>query len=113
MKPKNPFRPGSGIFPPYFAGRKKEEDIFKKKLDSAINSNFIQHVAIIGGWGIGKTSLLLKFKEIAKDSNCQILPIQLYSMTEPRNFVELFAGKEVADIVIGKVNHPISCEEDL
>jgi len=88
----NPFKPGSGIFPPYFAGRQREIEIFKKKLDSAIQNNFVQHMAILSGWGSGKTSLLIKFKEIAKEQNCSILPIQLYSIVEPRDFVELFVN---------------------
>lgn len=73
----NPFRPGSGIFPPYFAGREREIGIFKHKLSSGIKSDFVQHMAIVSGWGSGKTSLLLKFKEISKEVNCPVLPIQL------------------------------------
>lgn len=32
----NPFTPGSGLYPPYFAGRKREEDIFKKNIKQVI-----------------------------------------------------------------------------
>lgn len=61
----NPFRPGSGIFPPYFAGRKREIDIFKDKLERTI-SGTPMHMSIIGDWASGKTSLLIKFREIAE-----------------------------------------------
>ncbi len=89
---ENPFRPGSGVLPPYFAGRNQEIDVFKKKMSNGINGGFIQHMAILSSWGSGKTSLLLKFKEIAKDMKCPVLPIQLYSIPEARNFVELFVN---------------------
>ena len=61
----NPFRPGSGLFPPYFAGREKEIGVFKRKLRSTYNGTPM-HMAVIGGWGIGKTSLLTKFERMAE-----------------------------------------------
>ncbi|PKP58105.1 MAG: hypothetical protein CVT89_03380 [Candidatus Altiarchaeales archaeon HGW-Altiarchaeales-2] len=92
MTNTNPFRPGSGISPPYFAGRNREIDIFRKKLDKSMNDDFIQHMAIVSGWGSGKTSLLLKFKEIARGINCPVLPVQLYSVMDTKDFVELFVN---------------------
>lgn len=92
MQIENPYRPGSGISPPYFAGRDREVTLFKKKLNSGMNADFIQNMAIVGGWGSGKTSLLLQFKEIAKAVNCPVLPVQLYSVTDTKDFVELFVN---------------------
>lgn len=53
----NPFKPGSGLFPPHLAGREEEISAFKSKLNSCIHG-VPMHMAIIGDWGVGKTSLL-------------------------------------------------------
>ena len=68
----NPFKPGSGLFPPYFAGRNDEIDTFEQKLTSTL-SGASMHLAVIGGWGIGKTSLLTQIEQISKEENCLIV----------------------------------------
>jgi len=68
----NPFRPGSGLFPPYFVGRKEELRVFKRKFQSTYNGTPM-HMAVIGDWGIGKTSLLTKFERSAK--NCFVTSV--------------------------------------
>ena len=75
----NPFRPGSGIFPPYFAGREREINIFKDKLEQTI-SGTPMHMSIIGDWASGKTSLLIKFREIAEKEGL-FCPISLAPQT--------------------------------
>lgn len=58
----NPFRPGSGIIPPYLAGREKETLWFENSLDSALT--LPQNLVLSGIRGTGKTVLLRKFEEI-------------------------------------------------
>ena len=55
----NPFKPGSCLYPPYFAGRTREIEIFQKKLTQTVEGTPM-HMAIIGDWATGKTSLLKK-----------------------------------------------------
>ncbi len=63
----NPFVPQHPAQPQFFAGRKSEIDDFRKaafnsaKLDPPAPINY----AILGTWGMGKTSLLYEFKQIA------------------------------------------------
>lgn len=63
----NPFVPQHPAQPQFFAGRKSEIDEFRKaafnssKLDPPAPLNY----AILGTWGMGKTSLLYEFKQIA------------------------------------------------
>jgi len=63
----NPFSPQYPASPEYFADRKEAIAYFTKtatssaKLRPPAPTNFI----ILGEWGVGKTSLLYKFKEIA------------------------------------------------
>jgi hypothetical protein len=63
----NPFVPQHPAQPQFFAGRKPEIDNFRK---AAFNSAKISpptpiNYAILGSWGMGKTSLLYEFKQIA------------------------------------------------
>ncbi|MGD0319659.1 MAG: hypothetical protein ABSB56_08185 [Nitrososphaerales archaeon] len=63
----NPFSPQQPAQPDYFAGRKAEVDYFRK---TAINSAKLRHpaplnYAILGSWGLGKTSLIYEFRDIA------------------------------------------------
>ena len=63
----NPFVPQHPAQSQYFAGRKAELEQFRKaafnsaKLDPPTPTNF----ALLGSWGMGKTSLLYEFKQVA------------------------------------------------
>jgi len=67
MKPStqnfdNPFKPGAGHMPPYLAGRKEEEEEFRKLLKQ---KTILQNLILTGLRGVGKTVLLETFKPIA------------------------------------------------
>ncbi len=62
----NPFRPGQPIDPKYFGGRKKELDIFEECLNYSSTGN-LHHLAVMGERGIGKSSLLRKYDDLATD----------------------------------------------
>lgn len=64
----NPFRPGSGLFPPYLAGRVQQISTFRLKIDSCAQG-VPMHMALIGDWGIGKTSLLNAMEKEATTKN--------------------------------------------
>jgi hypothetical protein len=63
----NPFSPQYPAVPKYFANRREQLDYFRKTIVSSAKirppapSNFI----ILGDWGMGKTSLLYKMREVA------------------------------------------------
>jgi len=54
---KNPFNPGSGVPPPYLAGRENHLKAFQKILES-ISDGHIENVILYGLRGTGKTVLL-------------------------------------------------------
>ena len=70
----NPFKPGSGLYPPYFAGRKREINIFIDRLKQTIHGTPM-HMSVIGDWASGKTVLLKKLKETSESENCFVCRI--------------------------------------
>lgn len=76
----NPFTPKSGIEPKVFIGREDEIEIFERKLDEAITLKRYDHFLILGEWGMGKTSLLREFKNIAQSNKilCSYIPIRSF-----------------------------------
>ena len=72
----NPFRPGLPVDPRNFVGREKEIGTFKHGLELTENIN-PQNMAIIGERGIGKTSILRKFKDIANQKECLLAKVDL------------------------------------
>jgi len=88
MSIPNPFRYGTGIFPTYFAGRDREKRLFESRITLAIESNNIQHMAIYGDWGIGKTSLIKYLSDFAKERGCIPIRVTFYKKTWlPTEFV--------------------------
>ena len=80
----NPFSPQHPAQPEYFAGRKSETYYFR---DTALNSAKLNppaplNYAILGTWGLGKTSLLYELEQIAlnelrKDAKCACIHYSL------------------------------------
>ena len=90
----NPFKPGSGLYPPYFAGRKREIRIFKDKLAQTI-SGTPMHMSVIGDWASGKTSLLIRFREIAEKEGffCSV------SLAPQTGSTTVFVGTLISNIL--------------
>ncbi len=61
----NPFTPQSGWEPREFGGRSDEIALFEERLKSA-KLDKIDHIILLGEWGIGKTSLLKYFKKLSQ-----------------------------------------------
>jgi len=58
----NPYKPGSGHFPPYLAGRGSETKAFARLLDQEV---ILSNVLLTGLRGVGKTVLLERWKPLA------------------------------------------------
>jgi AAA+ ATPase superfamily predicted ATPase len=72
----NPFTPGRTVDPQFFAGRESEIDRFKMYLKSAKDGNPM-NLAVLGERGIGKSSLLRKCENLAKNKKCVVVRIDL------------------------------------
>lgn len=62
----NPFRPGSGIFPPLLAGRERETEIAMGRV-ARTREGHPHHTALLGEWAIGKTTLLMHWRRLLRD----------------------------------------------
>ena len=68
----NPFNPGSGLDPPYLAGRDRELDGFTRMLHR-VRAGKVENMLVHGLRGVGKTVLLNRFSQICADEG--FLPI--------------------------------------
>jgi Cdc6-like AAA superfamily ATPase len=67
---------GRAIEPKLFGGRKEELTVFSSRLQSTIDGH-PRNIALTGQAGIGKSSLLRKFEEIAREKKCLIIRREL------------------------------------
>ncbi|UCG51920.1 MAG: pentapeptide repeat-containing protein, partial [Candidatus Latescibacterota bacterium] len=64
----NPFSPGSGRTPKWFGGRAEVQDRLREALVEVSNGRF-DHVVLLGGPGMGKTTQLLWFRDVVQFQN--------------------------------------------
>ena len=77
----NPFTPGSGLDPPYLAGRERELRAFGNMLRS-IGDGRVDNIMMYGLRGVGKTVLLGRFAGVCRDSGFLALTRYQYSAKE-------------------------------
>lgn len=70
----NPFNPQLPAKPEFFVGRFNEIRMFEQHLSQTINGSPM-NMTIGGNRGIGKTSILIKFEEIARAQKCLVIRI--------------------------------------
>jgi Cdc6-like AAA superfamily ATPase len=70
MSEINPFSPTFPVNPEYFANRKETTASFKTALKRSIKTTLPtpDNIAVLGDWGIGKTSVLKKFEAITLET---------------------------------------------
>ena len=73
----NPFNPSQPARPDFFVGREPEIMEFEKTLTQTIHGSPMNMV-IMGNRGMGKTSLLVKCEQVAKEQKCLVLRISNY-----------------------------------
>lgn len=71
----NPFTPGSGLDPPYLAGREKELCAFDDMLRNVARGK-VNNMVLYGLRGVGKTVLLRRFANVCRSK--KFLPVARY-----------------------------------
>jgi len=84
-KPRNPFNTETGQEPPRFVGREHELEIFSHNL-AELTAGKPRHLAIIGGYGIGKTVLLWRMEEEARERKVKTMLLQAYTVSSFKDF---------------------------
>jgi len=82
----NPFNPQQPAKPHFFVGRDEEVEDFQNFLVQTTKSSPM-NMSITGDRGMGKTSILAKFEDIAKENECLVVRISNYE-GNVRNFIE-------------------------
>jgi len=74
---ENPFSPAFPVNPKYFVNRTEIIDSFRRAFDRSTRTETPtpDNIAILGDWGIGKTSVLRKFEANKKCQN----PTQVFT----------------------------------
>lgn len=85
MERRNPFTPGSGLFPPFFADREREVQEFTGRLLSTLEGT-PRHMAVLGEWAIGKTSLLVQLRRLAEEQGC-LTSLSVANPEETQTFI--------------------------
>ncbi|MCX5656664.1 MAG: ATP-binding protein, partial [Candidatus Omnitrophica bacterium] len=99
MTQTNPFTPQSGLPPKIFSGRQAEIDGFAHSLDK-MRDEQLEHILVLGEWGIGKTSLLRQFKKTSQDKGfwscfCGV------NRVDPKENISARLGLIVDEIILG------------
>jgi len=91
----NPFRPGSGIFPPLLSGREAETAILEARV-ARTREGHPQHTALLGEWAIGKTTLLMHWRRRLQEAGDRVVLSMAYP--QPReDFLTALTGAIVAE----------------
>ena len=83
----NPYSAEHPVPPDKFAGRSGQIAEFSRYLSDTIDGN-PKNLAVLGVWGVGKTSLLWTFEHIAAEKSCTSATIELGEATD--SLVTLF-----------------------
>ena len=85
MLPEPNFR----VRPDEFVGRIREIEIFCQALQQGLVTGRTASFAILGDWGIGKSSLLLKFAALCTQPSFAILPVFISASSDVRDYLRL------------------------
>lgn len=87
----NPFNPGAGLDPPYFAGRTEETKSFSRALER-VKDGKVENTLVHGLRGTGKTVLLRRFaRQCADGGLCPVVNLQYdASHCSPETFMKTF-----------------------
>ncbi len=91
----NPFRPGSGIFPPLLSGREPETAMLEGRV-ARTRQGHPQHTALLGEWAIGKTTLLMHWRRRLEEAGDRVVLTMAYPQSRD-DFLAALAGAVAAE----------------
>jgi hypothetical protein len=91
----NPFRPGSGIFPPLLSGREPETAMLEARV-ARTREGHPQHTALLGEWAIGKTTLLMHWRRRLEEARDRVVLTMAYPQSRD-DFLAALTGAVAAE----------------
>ncbi|MBI2668844.1 AAA family ATPase [Candidatus Woesearchaeota archaeon] len=100
----NPFNPQQPARPDFFVGREPEIITFEKFLVQTMH-NSPMNLSVTGNRGMGKTSLLMKFEQIAKENSCLVVRLSNYE-SNVKDIIDLcdFIALNIKSEILSKKN---------
>ena len=81
--------PNFPVRPDEFVGRNGQIDVFRKALKHGLQAGRTASFAILGDWGIGKSSLLLKFAALCSQPSFAIMPVFISASSDIGDYLRL------------------------
>jgi len=81
--------PNFPVRPDEFVGRSHHIEAFREALQQGLTAGRTSSFAILGDWGIGKSSLLLKFAAVCAEPAFAFLPILFSASTDIHDYMRL------------------------
>ena len=109
---ENPFNPGPATVPVYVAGRRRERRLIEQALQRVSGLGSIKKgelrplapIKIVGPRGVGKTTLLLEAKKLAKSHKIQVLHLsELNSLADAKLLTGL-VGEKAKERLLNKLS---------
>jgi hypothetical protein len=75
--------------PDEFVGRRQHIEAFRYALQQGLTAGRTSSFAILGDWGIGKSSLLLKFAAVCSEPAFAILPVPFSASSDIHDYMRL------------------------
>src|SRR5690348_3266546 len=75
--------------PDQFVGRRQQIEVFRDALQQGLAAGRTSSFAILGDWGIGKSSLLLKFAAVCAEPEFALLPVLFSASTDIHDYMRL------------------------
>jgi AAA ATPase domain len=81
--------PNFPVKPEEFVGRRHQIEAFRETLQQGLAAGRTSSFAILGDWGIGKSSLLLKFAAVCVEPAFAFLPVLFSASTDVHDYMRL------------------------
>jgi hypothetical protein len=81
--------PNFPVKPDEFIGRRQQIQVFRQALQQGLSTGRTSSFAILGDWGIGKSSLLLKFATVCTDPAFAMLPVFISASKDIHDYLRL------------------------
>jgi hypothetical protein len=81
--------PNFPAIPDEFIGRRQHIEAFRYALQQGLAAGRTSSFAILGDWGIGKSSLLLKFAAVCSEPAFAILPVPFSASSDIHDYMRL------------------------